>query len=252
MIAIAWTIIRYHWRKNHILWLFVLVLLWMAIQPLIESLALGEASYVWQAWLQSGIEIIGISFSIYFAATTYSLHRESKILTILSSKRQSAYSYIGWIIGWIMSIMIIYSIIVAIIMALSTNGWWAISLMIMWILIFSIMVSITTLLSLIATPYIVIATALIIYSLSYTISFLLFMSEAYQTGTYTIISIIALLLPRFDILTSLVAWSQAWRRAVLGHSGYSIVIISLTILSFSLSYPWRSSPVSTHDSNKKD
>ena len=255
MIDIARTIIRYHRRKRHILWLIMLVIIAMSVQPLIQGLALGEESYVMTQWMLSSIEIIGIIFVIYFASTIHHQYQDTQILPLLMSKRSSSYAYIGGILWWMITIMTIYTIIAGIALMISTD---MTTITIFYqilsrLIIFSTMITISLFISLFASPYIAMMASLVIYGVSYSINFLLFITTQTSSSlrTHDIIRIVSLFLPRFDLLVSGM-WSHTRRWAIAAHSTYTIIVISLTTISFSYSYLWRSSLVSTHDSNKKD
>ncbi len=253
MIDIAWTIIRYHRRKKHILWLIVLVIIAMSVQPLIQGLALGEESYVMTQWMLSSIEMMGLVFVIYFASTIHHQYQDTQILPLLMSKRSSSYAYIGGILWWMITIMTIYTIIAGIALMISTDMTTIFYQILSRLIIFSTMITISLFISLFASPYIAMMASLVIYGVSYSINFLLFITTQTSSSlrTHDIIRIVSLFLPRFDLLVSGM-WSHTRRWAIAAHSTYTIIVISLTTISFSYSYLWRSSLVSTHDSNKKD
>lgn len=252
---IAWTIMSYHWRKRHIIWLFLVLILVLFVWSFFGDLSLSEKSYVMMQRNTNSIEIIGLLFSLYFAASTYGHYQERKIRSILTTKRTSALSCIGGVIAWLSIIMIIYSIIGALIV-LQINNTGIVTAFYQSIqrsMIFIVIISLAVLFSLYASAYIAIIATLSIYIVSYSLNFLLFTTDTIGDGfLHNILSIIALFLPRFDTLWSTSQWSWIWWRAFLAHVLYALVCASLAIVSFSLKHSWKSSQVSIHDSRKKD
>ncbi|MBP7885222.1 hypothetical protein KAZ93_03615 [Patescibacteria group bacterium] len=100
--------------------------------------------------------------------------------------------------------MTIYTIIAGIALMISTDMTTIFYQILSRLIIFSTMITISLFISLFASPYIAMMASLVIYGVSYSINFLLFITTQTSSSlrTHDIIRIVSLFLPRFDLLVS--------------------------------------------------
>lgn len=230
-------ILTFHWRKRHIVWLFVSIIILYICTPFINSIALGENSVVSTAFSQQIIEIIGLLFLLYFGSTILSEFNKNKTIQLLRSKKKEPLWLITQLWTGTYTVYALY-IIVAI------NIWWlivwrdvtivqaTINLLISWAIVLSIVMC----LSCITHPYAAIIWSLIIYSMSYSINFIIFSTPNLfkESISYKILTVIQYLFPRLDLLYS-TSWNS-WIRASLANMLYAIVIFSIFVCIFLYSY----------------
>ena len=233
MLHIWKLIITLHWRKKNILWLIICGIFIFLCIPLLNSISLWEGAFVSNAFQHQITEIIGLLFLLYFGSTTLNQLDQNKVTQLLWSKKKQPVSFIVQIWWAIYSIYTFY-ILLTMTAVLLVRGldidimiWYA-NLMISWGTILTVIM----LFSLLTNPYASMVSALIIYSISYSINFIIFSTPLsfQETFSFKALSIIQYLFPRFDILYSTV-WVQ-WLRSIWANLLYWIVIYTIFVSVF--------------------
>lgn len=240
MYQIRYSILSMHRRKHHIVWLLGISLIIRATQYFINSISLGESAYSNSVFSTSLVEIVWLSFILYFWSSTRNYIKESKILYLLWSKKES-WRDIIWGITWAIATIVIAYIIISYsisgILALPTNYEQYLQWMIWTSMVLFIMIIVTIGFSLITNSYMTILISLVIYFLSYSVNFIITSLQYYansseNTISYTILSIVKFLLPRFDLLQAGVPFPN-WFLALIGHGILWYILYKLTLYYFS-------------------
>jgi len=226
-------IITFHRRKKHIVWLFVCAIFVFLCIPLLNSIALWEWGFVNNAFQHQITEIIGVLFLLYFWSTTLGQLNQNKVTQLLWSKKKEPISFISQIRWGIYSIYILYLIITCI-TALLLQGTeivtitWYFNLAITG----AITLTIVMMLALVTNSYAAMVWSLIIYSISYSINFIIFSTPVsfQETFSYKALTIVQYLFPRFDILYSTV-WKE-WFWTVGGNIIYLVAIYFIFVYVF--------------------
>jgi hypothetical protein len=226
-------IITLHRRKKHILWLIICAVFIFLCIPILNSISLWEGLFVNSSFQHQITEIIGLLFLLYFGSTTLSQLNQNKITQLLWSKKKEPISFISQIRWGVYSIYIFY-ILLTVIAILLIQGFdihiimWYSNLIISW----GIILTIIMMLSLLTNSYAAMVWALIIYSISYSINFIIFSTPIsfQETFSFKVLTILQYLFPRFDILYSTL-WRE-WLRSVWGNILYWIVIYYIFVYIF--------------------
>lgn len=226
-------IITLHRRKKHILWLIICAIFIFLCIPILNSISLWEGSFVNSSFQHQITEIVGLLFLLYFWSTTLSQLNQNKITQLLWSKKKEPISFISQIRWGLYSIYIFY-ILLTVIVVLLIQGFdiniiiWYSNLIISW----GIILIIIMMLSLLTNSYAAMVWALIIYSISYSINFIIFSTPLsfQETLSFKTLTVLQYLFPRFDILYSTV-WRE-WLRSVWGNILYLIVIYCIFVYVF--------------------
>ncbi len=226
-------IIILHRRKKHILWLIICAIFIFLCIPILNSISLWEGSFVNSSFQHQITEIVGLLFLLYFGSTTLSQLNQNKIIQLLWSKKKEPISFISQIRWGIYSIYIFY-IVLTIFTTLLLQGlnisiiMWYANLIISW----GIILTIIMMLSLLTNSYAAMVWSLIIYSISYSINFIIFSTPLsfQETLSFKALTILQYLFPRFDILYSTV-WTE-WLRSLWGNILYWIVIYYIFVYVF--------------------
>ena len=226
-------IITLHRRKKHILWLIICAIFIFLCIPILNSISLWEGSFVNSSFQHQITEIVGLLFLLYFGSTTLSQLNQNKIIQLLWSKKKEPISFISQIRWGIYSIYIFY-IVLTIFTTLLLQGlnisiiMWYANLIISW----GIILTIIMMLSLLTNSYAAMVWSLIIYSISYSINFIIFSTPLsfQETLSFKALTILQYLFPRFDILYSTV-WTE-WLRSLWGNILYWIVIYYIFVYVF--------------------
>lgn len=226
-------IITLHRRKKHILWLIICAIFIFLCIPILNSISLWEGSFVNSSFQHQITEIVGLLFLLYFGSTTLSQLNQNKITQLLWSKKKEPISFISQIRWGIYSIYIFY-ILLTILTTLLLQGlnisiiMWYTNLIISW----GIILTIIMMLSLLTNSYAAMVWSLIIYSISYSINFIIFSTPLsfQETLSFKALTILQYLFPRFDILYSTV-WTE-WLRSLWGNILYWIVIYYIFVYVF--------------------
>lgn len=226
-------IITLHRRKNHILWLVICGIFIFLCIPILNSISLWEGSFVNSSFQHQMTEIISLLFLLYFWSTTLTQLNQNKITQLLWSKKKEPISFISQVRWGVYSIYIFY-ILITIIAVIVIQGFdinilmWYINLIISW----GIILSIIMILSLVTNSYASMVWALIIYSISYSINFIIFSTPlSFQdTFSFKALTILQYLFPRFDILYSTI-WRE-WLRSLWGNIIYWVVIYCIFVYVF--------------------
>jgi hypothetical protein len=203
-------IMTLHRRKKHILWLIVCAIFLFLCSPIINSISLWEWTIVNNAFQHQITEIIWLLFLLYFWSTTLSQLNHTKVTQLLRSKKREPISFISQIRWSIYSVFIWYIIIT--IIGVSIMNFHQIdiipyiNLLISWWIILTIVM----ILSLLTNSYAAMVVSLIIYSISYSINFIIFSTPLsfQQTLSYKILMFVQYLFPRFDLLYSTSRWFE--------------------------------------------
>jgi len=226
-------IITLHRRKKHVLWLIICAVFIFLCIPILNSISLWEGSFVNSSFQHQITEIIGLLFLLYFGSTTLSQLNQNKITQLLWSKKKEPISFISQIRWGIYSIYIFY-ILLTIFTTLLLQGlnisviMWYANLIISW----GIILTIIMMLSLLTNSYAAMVWSLIIYSISYSINFIIFSTPLWfqETLSFKALTILQYFFPRFDILYSTV-WTE-WLRSLWGNILYWIVIYCIFFYMF--------------------
>jgi hypothetical protein len=226
-------IITLHRRKKHILWLIICAVFIFLCIPILNSISLWEGLFVNSSFQHQITEIIGLLFLLYFGSTTLSQLNQNKITQLLWSKKKEPISFISQIRWGVYSIYIFY-ILLTVIAILLIQGFdihiimWYSNLIISW----GIILTIIMMLSLLTNSYAAMVWALIIYSISYSINFIIFSTPIsfQETFSFKVLTVLQYLFPRFDILYSTL-WRE-WLRSVWGNILYWIVIYYIFVYIF--------------------
>jgi len=226
-------IITLHRRKKHILWLIICAIIIFLCMWIINSISLWEWNFVNNIFQHQITEIIGVLFLLYFGSTTLHQLNQTKVTQLLWSKKKEPISFISQIRWGIYSIYIIYIIITCIAALLLQDITMVtiisyFNLAITWAIILTIIM----ILSLVTNAYAAMVWSLIIYSISYSINFILFGTPwSFQdTLSYKALTFVQYLFPRFDILYS--TTSTEWIRSLWGNIIYWMVIYCIFIYVF--------------------
>lgn len=226
-------IITLHRRKKHILWLIICAIFIFLCIPILNSVSLWEGSFINSSFQHQITEIVGLLFLLYFGSTTLSQLNHNKITQLLWSKKKEPISFISQIRWGIYSIYIFY-ILLTIITTFILQGlnisiiMWYANLIISW----GIILTIIMMLSLVTNSYAAMVWSLIIYSISYSINFIIFSTPLsfQETFSFKALTILQYLFPRFDILYS-TTWIQRFR-SIWGNILYWIVIYYIFVYVF--------------------
>ena len=226
-------IITLHRRKKHILWLIICAIFIFLCIPILNSISLWEGWIINSTFQHQITEIIGLLFLQYFGSTTLSQLNQNKITQLLWSKKKEPISFISQIRWGIYSIYMFY-ILLTILTTLLLQ-WLNINI-IMWyanlIISWGTILTIIMMLSLLTNSYAAMVWSLIIYSISYSINFIIFSTPVsfQETLSFKALTILQHLFPRFDILYS--TTSTEWLRSLWGNILYWIVIYCIFVYVF--------------------
>jgi hypothetical protein len=226
-------IITLHRRKKHILWLIICAIFIFLCIPIINSISLWEGWFINNIFQHQITEIIGLLFLLYFGSTTLSQLNQNKITQLLWSKKKEPISFISQIRWGIYSIYIFY-ILLTIITTLLLQGFnisvimWYVNLIISW----GIILTMIMMLSLLTNSYAAMVWSLIIYSISYSINFIIYSTPIgfQDTFSFKALTILQYLFPRFDILYSTI-WKE-WLWSLWGNIFYWIAIYCIFVYIF--------------------
>ncbi len=199
-----------HRRKKHIFWLIVCGIFVFLCSPLICSISLWEWEIVNNTFQHQITEIVGLLFLLYFGSTTLNQLNDTKVTQLLWSKKREPISFISQIRWGIYSVFAWYIllnfIVTTIIHFHQVDVIPYINLLVSWWVILTIVM----LFSLVTNSYIAMISSLIIYSISYSINFIIFSTPLsfQQSLSYKILSFAQYLFPRFDLLYSTSWWSE--------------------------------------------
>lgn len=223
-----------HRRKRHIIWLFVIILILIGLIPLINSLSLWQGAIVNNAFQHTVIEIVGLLFLVYFGSQMIANFYEHKTLQLLWSKKKEPLQFI--IGAWTG----LYTIYAGFILLAGIGSWiyygdYTIFLSYINLLITgAIALSFVILFSYITNPYIAILSTFIIYSISYSLNYIIFSTPTNFSShiSFKILTFIQYLFPKFDTLSSTIStlWSRGW--AVWANILYFIIITIIMIRVF--------------------
>ena len=228
-------IVTSHRRKKHVIWLFICAVFVFLLIPLINSISLWEGWFVNTSFQHQITEIIGLLFVLYFWSTILQQLNHNKIIQLLRSKRKEPISFVTQIWLGTYSIYAIYIIITCLIALLLQ---WPEHNILIWysnlLISGAIVLTVVMLLSIVTNSYAAMVWSLIIYSISYSINFIIFSTPlAFQeTISYKILTILQYLFPRFDMLysTSNHVWERLW--SIWWNILYLLCIFSLFIYVF--------------------
>lgn len=205
-------IITLHRRKKHILWLIVCAIFLFLCMSLINSISLWEWWIINSTFQHQITEVIGLLFLLYFWSTTLTQLNNTKVTQLLWSKKREPISFISQIWLGIYSVYVLYillTLIGSVIISINEINFiiiWYINLLISWAIILTVIM----ILSLITNSYAAMVTSLIIYSIAYSINFIIFSTPIsfQETFSYKALTIIQYLFPRFDLLYSTSLWNE--------------------------------------------
>jgi hypothetical protein len=228
MLHIRRLMVTLHRRKRHIVWLLLCSVLLFLCIPLLNSISLWEGNIVNSSFQHQITEIIGILFLLYFWSTIFTQFNDHKTLQLLWSKKKSP-SYFLWETR--LGIFTIYSgyIIITLLWAGFLQGFTTETVLsyINLLMSGSIILTLVMLLSLATNPYASMIWSLIIYSVSYSINFILFSTPIgfKEDISYQALLIIQYMFPRFDLLYSM-TWYE-WLRSLLGNGIYMLCLYGI-------------------------
>lgn len=228
-------IITLHRRKKHVAWLCICAVFVFLLIPLINSISLWEGWFVNTAFQHQITEIIGLLFLLYFGSTLLQQLNHNKIIQLLRSKRKEPISFVTQIRWGTYSIYAIYIIVTCIIALLLQ---WPVHNILIWysnlLISGAIVLTVVMLLSLVTNSYAAMVWSLIIYSISYSINFIIFSTPPnfQETLSYKILTILQYLFPRFDMLYNTSGNIGEWLRSVWWNMLYLSCIFSLFIYVF--------------------
>lgn len=248
MIQIWYSIVSWHRRKGHIIWLVFFWLLWIGIELIIHSLALWESIYSNQFYLDF-LELWAVLFSIYFWSQNIIQFIDQRLWYIMQAKRKSIHSILLWTISALGTLIIWYLVIWYIRYILFL---WPLTLpVLLWlwstIIIVLLTLMLTILLSLLShNTYLSFISSWILYLVSNSIDFIILNLQYTNTEwiLYKAIDIIQYILPHYDLLKNSLSDSTIRNRLVIGHILYWITIYIITYLVFYFYYDnssWKSS-----------
>lgn len=237
MLHIRKLVVLSHWRKKHIFWLIGCIILIFLSTPLIHSLSLWQWTVIATIFQHQITEIVWVLFLLYFGSTIIWQFKADKIFQLLWAKKQEPKNMIFQMRLGLYSIYSFY-ILLTYIVGFLVQGFDVNTLMMYSNLLISgaIVLAIVMILSLVTNSYAAMICALILYTISYSINFILFSTPLWfqDTVSYKLLSIIQYFFPRLDLLYNTIdSWS--WLRAMWANILYLIVLLIILIKLF-LSY----------------
>ncbi len=193
-----------HRRKKYILWLIIVIFAIVLLIPLFNSIALWQGDIINTSFQHIVIEVVGLLFIVYFGSTLLKQFTDNKTLQLLWSKKKQPLRFI--IECWL-GLYSIYAVFVLVAMIISFLYYGDSILIMTYINLLisgAIALSVILLFSCLTNSYAAMLSTIIIYLISYSINFIIFSTPiAFEKNiSYTILTVVQYLFPRFDILYS--------------------------------------------------